>query len=133
MLSCEDATGTVGVAVRTSIAVAAGGNVGGSIRVDSLPPTKPMIMHDDASTRAATLRRRWFCATYHLYPSFTCILPAPLSWSKGPLDILNEEIENVAAFKRIHHGIAIDNAAFAAFEACGVANCPVTQYQRPRP
>jgi hypothetical protein len=102
VLSCEDETlGTVGVAVRaSSIAVRAGGNVGGSIRVDSLPPTKPMIMHDDASTRAATMRRRWFCAARNVYP-FSCILRTPLSRSKGPLDTPDEGIENVAAFKRI--------------------------------
>ena len=50
---------------------------------------------------------------------------------KTPLNTLDHGCR--AAFKRVHHGIAVDDTASAAFEVCGVTNCPVTQYQRPRP
>jgi hypothetical protein len=48
-----------------------------------------------------------------------------LSWPKGPFDTLDDTIEKVAAFNRIHHGEA-DDAASAAFEAYGVTNFRVT-------
>jgi hypothetical protein len=57
-----------------------------------------MIMHDDASTSAATMRRRWFCAVRNVRP-FSCILAAPLSWPKGPFDTLDDTIEEVAGFQ----------------------------------